>query len=134
MSRFREFFGNSVLFKAGNDLVFYSGHLVDVSEKAAEIGIIYPVFVTRQLHDLVVTPSKAAQLIGETADSRMTALLNVFSWEVVRDPKSQNFEQLFDFYSTVNTRHQQDLRTVKAVCRKGKNGKPAYILMLSYEV
>lgn len=134
MSNIREFFGKSVIFKANEGLLFLKGNLVDVTEKAADIGIVYPVFVTRQLHELVVTPSKAAQQIGETADSRMTALLNVFSWGVCRNPNGPDFEQLFDFYSTVNTRHQQDLRTVKAICSKGSNGKPAYFLMLSYQV
>jgi len=103
------------------------GELVDVSPMAQEMGIRYPVAVTRAVWEGYVTPPKSAE--GQSLEGRLWDILWMFRLAAKRAAGSEVLFQV----ALVLKRTKAQLVTFKAVCGPGDDGEPVLTIMLPEE-
>lgn len=99
-----------------------------VSQKARELGFLFPVAVTRALWDGHVVPSERSRQRGQSEEGRLHDLLWMFNLSARRCPK----EMLY-FVVLFERKGRSRKETVKAVIGPGDAGKPVITLMLPNE-
>ncbi len=104
------------------------GVLVDVSQHAGELGITWPVAVTRALWDGQVVPSERSRQRGQSEAGRLHDLLWIFR-TVARNASGDTVHFLVLFEHKGRARKVM----VKAVLSLGDSREPVFTLMLPEE-
>lgn len=105
------------------------GMLIDVSERAREAGIRFPVEVTNGLWVEHVVPSEKDADRGQDVAGRLWDLLWIFSRAAQRAGARSTLQ--FQVYFVKNGRSRAE--TIKAVCGPGDDMAPVITLMCETE-
>ena len=105
------------------------GVLVDVTERAREAGLRYPVAVTQAVWADIITPDERARAFGQSESGRLWDTLYMLRHAAVGVESS---EIRYEVYYVMKARQQRRL-TLKAVCGPGDGGEPVLTIMLPEE-
>ena len=126
-----------LIFAYSRQQALADGVLIDVSAIASEAGFQWPIAVTRQLWDEVITPSpEGREQAGQTEEGRLWdtlwVLRSIFA-KKLRPEKADGYSMLYKVLCVMG--HQNKIRaiTVKCVLGGDDNGNPCLTLMLPDE-
>jgi len=105
------------------------GVLVDVSDTAAEAGIVYPVAVTSRVWEGPITPDDRSRPYGQSEAGRLWDVLMVF--RVVAKIRGGS-ELLFQVIAIMKARQQRKI-TLKAIVDPGDDVEPVITVMFPEE-
>ena len=105
------------------------GVLIEVSEMAKEVGIKYPVALTRTLWDAYIIPDKESESSGQSEQGRLWDTLFMF---MLKARRTSGAYLLYDLMFLMKGAVLRKVK-VKAVCGPGDNGEPVITIMMPNE-
>ena len=105
------------------------GVLVDVSATAVEVGIKFPVAVTRTVWDDVVEPDEIAKRHGESIRGRIWDVL----WMLRTAISAQGGASTLMYHVLATKAGRKHLIELKSLCGPGDSQEPVITIMLPSE-